>query len=548
MFCSPANSPSKSDSAFDKREVVSRYLRASIGSCHDFCKFGKIHSAEEKGRKPFRKRISKSLRDEPFVQIIVPCEKKKEKIVKHKPETDTKKSNSSDLNPTQSTISYSLKPNTSSSGKKVLKNEPLLDTKILLSHDKKQPSFTKTKNSSGAKTGSSPNENGSSKSKPIFKKTKSLFTKKGPSLDPPEFVKSVCFPSANDDEPVKSFSLAGNKTLSTEKKSNRLSKPSSSPVKLKPVKVKPALSSTENLDLVREKGIKHTRTMISFKRESGKKALVPSAATFSPKFPVIKRPYDNSRKAGNAKSVSRSRDINKVMRRVDNNEKDSEKILHVIDTKNVNTANESTPNDEPVLSLSPPPNFSFLSCPEEEHEEKREFANGEEANEFISEENESLEIVKKNHSKTLKKSKSSVSEDYNKTRSPVKLKFRNGKFLDAQLNNSANVPSKLRFRNARVVRDDDEGKSSDLRRKLFKKSDFISDWNKSREEVSSEKVVLKHQDVQGKKGHQGLFNNVIEQTASKLVESRKSKVKALVGAFETVISLQESKPSPQAVN
>lgn len=64
---------------------------------------------------------------------------------------------------------------------------------------------------------------------------------------------------------------------------------------------------------------------------------------------------------------------------------------------------------------------------------------------------------------------------------------------------------------------------------------------------NSEKVVLRHQDVQGKKDSQLLFNNVIEQTASKLVESRKSKVKALVGAFETVISLQETKPSANVV-
>nr|CAD1837904.1 unnamed protein product [Ananas comosus var. bracteatus] len=55
-------------------------------------------------------------------------------------------------------------------------------------------------------------------------------------------------------------------------------------------------------------------------------------------------------------------------------------------------------------------------------------------------------------------------------------------------------------------------------------------------------VMLRHQDRQEKKDTQGLFNNVIEETASKLVESRKSKVKALVGAFETVISLQDGKP------
>ncbi|PRQ16265.1 putative Calmodulin-binding domain, plant [Rosa chinensis] len=61
-----------------------------------------------------------------------------------------------------------------------------------------------------------------------------------------------------------------------------------------------------------------------------------------------------------------------------------------------------------------------------------------------------------------------------------------------------------------------------------------------------EKVVLRHQDVKGKKGDQKLFNNVIEETASKLVETRKSKVKALVGAFETVISLQDTRPAAAA--
>ncbi|XP_034215471.1 uncharacterized protein LOC117627462 isoform X2 [Prunus dulcis] len=62
-------------------------------------------------------------------------------------------------------------------------------------------------------------------------------------------------------------------------------------------------------------------------------------------------------------------------------------------------------------------------------------------------------------------------------------------------------------------------------------------------DTSPEKVVLRHQDVKGRKDVQKLFNNVIKETASRLVESRKSKVKALVGAFETVISLQDARPS-----
>ncbi|XP_015059587.1 uncharacterized protein LOC107005497 isoform X1 [Solanum pennellii] len=46
--------------------------------------------------------------------------------------------------------------------------------------------------------------------------------------------------------------------------------------------------------------------------------------------------------------------------------------------------------------------------------------------------------------------------------------------------------------------------------------------------------------VQGKK-ESVVSNNVIEETASKLREQRKNRVKALAGAFETVISLQEPK-------
>ena len=59
-------------------------------------------------------------------------------------------------------------------------------------------------------------------------------------------------------------------------------------------------------------------------------------------------------------------------------------------------------------------------------------------------------------------------------------------------------------------------------------------------EIKSEEVVLRHQNVEEKKDTQSLYNNVIEETASKLVMARKSKVKALVGAFETVISLQDT--------
>ncbi|KAJ4908682.1 Plant calmodulin-binding protein-related [Raphanus sativus] len=60
-------------------------------------------------------------------------------------------------------------------------------------------------------------------------------------------------------------------------------------------------------------------------------------------------------------------------------------------------------------------------------------------------------------------------------------------------------------------------------------------------EGKREKVVLRHTKVEEKKKVQALFNNVIEESVNKLGEERKSsRVKALVGAFETVISLQDN--------
>ncbi|MBA0799502.1 hypothetical protein Gohar_010014 [Gossypium harknessii] len=55
-------------------------------------------------------------------------------------------------------------------------------------------------------------------------------------------------------------------------------------------------------------------------------------------------------------------------------------------------------------------------------------------------------------------------------------------------------------------------------------------------------IVSRHKDVQGKIDGKSLFNNVIKETANKLVETRKNKVMTIVGAFETAISLQDSKP------
>ncbi|CAK9186040.1 unnamed protein product [Ilex paraguariensis] len=82
---------------------------------------------------------------------------------------------------------------------------------------------------------------------------------------------------------------------------------------------------------------------------------------------------------------------------------------------------------------------------------------------------------------------------------------------------------RLRFRRGRLLESEDD--KGDTRRRKFKKRGVDDETNGTKS--SSGEVALRHQDVQGRKDALGLFNNVIEETASKLVESRKSKFKAL---------------------
>ncbi|PHT28205.1 hypothetical protein CQW23_32227 [Capsicum baccatum] len=122
----------------------------------------------------------------------------------------------------------------------------------------------------------------------------------------------------------------------------------------------------------------------------------------------------------------------------------------------------------------------------------------------------------------------------------VKLKFRRGKIVDLQQETSS--LRRLTFRWGRHV---GESQDSNTRKRIFKKKGV--DGDKSNTIPISGKIVLRHQDVQEKKDVQGLLNNVIEEMTSKLVEIGKRKVKALVGAFETVISLH-NKPFPVIVS
>ncbi|KAK3136854.1 hypothetical protein QOZ80_5BG0443630 [Eleusine coracana subsp. coracana] len=127
------------------------------------------------------------------------------------------------------------------------------------------------------------------------------------------------------------------------------------------------------------------------------------------------------------------------------------------------------------------------------------------------------------------------------TQSPRKLTFRRGKVLNPDESSSSSTPTRrLRFRPAVAAADATVRSRGGRVTGKVRSAAGARDAGTSRAEV----VVLRRRQgsINGdrKKKEQVLLNNVIEETASRLVaEARKSKVKALVGAFETVISLQE---------
>jgi Plant calmodulin-binding domain len=131
---------------------------------------------------------------------------------------------------------------------------------------------------------------------------------------------------------------------------------------------------------------------------------------------------------------------------------------------------------------------------------------------------------------------------------PYKLRFKPGRVIDIKPD-SEHGPRRLKFRKPRVAREEggNHKSSSDARKVSYRKLSGSIVTASSSVDQKSAGVILRHQDEKERKeGQNGLFNIVIEETASKLVETRKSKVKALVGAFETVISLQDGKSTSSA--
>lgn len=519
------NSTGKSVTSKSSEKIVPHYLRASTGSCHDFCKYGRKHAFEEKARHPIRKNMATksvdSLQALHQVDILVPLGEEKASLVrlKHSP----LKAHSPDLNVHSPNVSNINKQQMLT---KSLDNQNYLGRNVRgLQAERKKTSLSKLKSSPPSKPRT---------------------------YEPPTTIKQEASTSTDK------LGVSLKQGSSRPKEKNLAAKQSTSP---KPKSVtKKAMSSPESL------GGLHVDSKVKIGKRTGtsevqaKKVLTSPRNSVSPKPSVSRVASLNSRKRWSLKKVlsplKSQNNIKRTEPKQPKNDEVQEKTLYVVKMETETNTVESDENENCVLESSPPPpslsspktsslpNSLSFSSHEEEDEEESEYTISGSEDEAFSEDSEmetkgNAETLDEDQKRMPKKS-GKVSAEDNGCKSS-KLKFRRGKVVDIQAEN--NGPRRLKFRRGRVLGGNQNVKP-DARRRSFKEREEVDDNDT---ETNPEKVVLRHQDVQGRKDAQGLFNNVIEETASKLVETRKSKVKALVGAFETVISLQDTKPSANTV-
>lgn len=592
------------------QDALPHYLRASTGSCHDFCKYGKKHSSEPKPWHSLSKRKNKLPADEQSPAQTLVGEAKKGTSVKQKPSTppgsvlgEKKKVTGVEQKPSTSPGSMLgeakkrivVKQNTSTTSgssqgeaKKgiLVKKKPPTPPRSMLEEEKKvnvinqkpsapqesiledekkvavveqKPSSPPGSIQGGVDEVTVVDQNSSAslesmlgEGEKVTAVEQKLSTPPGSalgegkkvtvvnqkpsappgsmlgqgkklnvvdqrpsskvySLEPSEMIKKKAQLPPKSVHSLK-LDSSSYKRPETEKKMKSVLAKHSPPEQTKLKMVKSSSKILGGVDAgVRKVGAVNSRKQKIVSKVSAEKSLKIPTLSCSPKSSSVKPLILRARNSISLKLLSPLKDQNKMRRDGTNKPKSS--------------------SQSQSLSLS------------NEEDKKGVKSAGSASGKYTSSSKKLLHIAEaetdgKNQKKTLRKGKTAVSNDYNP--SVVKLKFRRGKVIDLQPETSS--PRRLTFRLGRHM---GESQDSNIRKRNFRKKGVDDD--RSNTVLNSGKIVLRHQDVQEKKDVQGLLNNVIEETASKLVETRKSKVKALVGAFETVISLQD-KPSTVTVS
>ncbi|KHN48799.1 hypothetical protein glysoja_030569 [Glycine soja] len=569
------HSDGKASSGTSVEKFVPNYLRASTGSCHDFCKYGKKHAFDSKERRSIPNRATRKLLHHssegsvggtmmPVARLSASVDSTKStkiSTVKLKLSVDSK-TWISDISDTYK----QERPTKSFDGQKVTRNEVLVNrnksslAKVKLSilpNLQTSPSVrqeissikeVRSLSNSTSKKVETPSKSTANKTETPSKPT---FNKVGNPLKSTSKVKTSSKPTSNMVKMSSQLSsLKGKETKLSEKQVTYLN---SSSVRRKQIS---SMNSSEGVGGQRYSKIKTGKEATSSNsKAASKKLMSPSKALLSPRPSLIRVASINSRKHKSLKIASHLK--NQCTARKDENEEHNnnvleEKTLHVIKMESENKTLQSDQNasydDESYLPQLSSPKSSVSSISKslsQEDQEESEYTTSEFEQDSFSgnheiecmENEETLGVEKKGKPK-----KDGVVYSRGKGNQMIKLKFRRGKVVENQTEISS--PRRLKFRRARVLGEKANGKVNV--RKSFEGNEACDDSNGAT--TGPEKVVLRHQDMQDKKDAQGLLNNVIEETASKLVEARKSKVKALVGAFETVISLHEKKPSANTVS
>ncbi|KAJ4973135.1 hypothetical protein NE237_006309 [Protea cynaroides] len=650
------NSTGKTSTSSSREKMLPpHYLTAPTGSCHDFCKYGRTHSIEAKGRHRIRRRVTIIVtKSEYSVNGATVSERKKKPAAKLRPSIDSetqfpndseiiklevpssggKKEGSlkqalsparqievspSQASPTAKKIDVFPKQAVSPAKKikvspkqvvspaKKIKVSPKqvvspaqkikVSPKQAVSPSKKIEVPPKQAVSPAKKIEISPKRAVSAAAKKIeISPKQAASSAKKIEVSPKQVVSPAkkieaspkhAMPPAGKRElspkqalsPTRKFEVSPKQTSSPAKRNNASTKPgsrskpksiaakpcpplglsggtggkrNSDPKILKKVAtskidekktLRPPIASVSRKPSVRRDLSLNTR---KYKIEE-KKSLRPPVAYVSPKPSVSRVLSLNMKKYRSVKAVSSLKNQNKVKKAEPKLAIPvKEKTLYVIEqtenkslerAQNGTHTTQSSPSPSSSVSASSLDSSSSKSSPllyshvEEEIEEFDSMLSEADYSISESEEIESEDQVETLNMKGKKSGRGAVHPE-NADCPPQKLHFRRGRVII--LKSESIGPRRLRFRQGRVLGENDGRKS--FRRRRGVTEGGSTDGTKP----ESEKVVLRHQDVQEKKD-EGLFNNVIEETASKLVKTRKSKVKALVGAFETVIHLQETK-------
>lgn len=481
----------------EKKVVVPHYLRASTGSCHDFCKYGR-RSVEEarqklsKIKKDGRKSLSRSSEDSSGGIMI--------SVANPRASTDS--------NPTKK-MELSAK---SSGGQKQIGNKVLVNTNKV-SSVRVKPSFL-------------PKSHVSSIPETRRGRISSSF--------------EVEIPSKPTSKSVETSPTAISVRVKTHPKSTSQMVKTSSESMSKMKQTSSKVSSFEDKEM--ELSEKHVTSL-----NPNSITMQTISSMNSPKGLGGQRNSKIKMKKREASSKSSCREIGSVSARKhkglkivphlvnqpkpikdeleEHNNEAQEKILYVIKMETANQTSQSDQNESQDIELPLPNSLSPFSISKSSSQEESEYPTSE-FEEDASSGNHEIENTDKVDNLDAEENRMTQKEGIVCSEDNDCQKQRRN-LAETQIEEDS-VRS-LKFRRGEVLEEND----TDVKTSAI---------------TSSEKVVLRHQDVQVKKDGRGLYNTMIKETASKLVEVRKSKVKALVDAFETVISLEEKKTSANYVN